>query len=482
MKSKNFVYRGIVEGFYGKPFTHEDRLWWIQNLALLDMNVYLYAPKDDAYHRQRWREPYPQATIIEFEELIKKGRELGVTVGFAISPGNSIIYSDEQHRRDLLEKFQKFQELGSTFLCLALDDVPTSLQNPEDRSAYSSLGAAHVSLANNLQQALGKDGVFWLIPTDYAGNEATDNLKKLGKELLPGIEVGWTGGTVLASEILFKEAEQRTELLGRKPLIWDNVPVADGPMKSALHLGPYLGRDKRLGETVSGLLLNPMNHARASYITISTAADYMKNPDSYNAEEAWREAVHHAGRGAEKAFSVFASAHRFGPMSPQEREPIIEELWNQLDSLKEVQIEDTSDFRHAIEDRLQVESTLGKHLLDRELLGEIKPWLVSHHTETLRLNTACNLLIDSLQTQELIELLLKFMSFESNLKALSLPIEISYGPRKIFYPQLATDRDGIASLSPEQVLFRDNSLVDDIITRIEDKIILDLTSSGGQNN
>ena len=107
---------------------------------------------------------------------------------------------------------------------------------------------------------------------------------------------------------------------------------------------------------------------------------------------------------------------------------------------------------------------------------------MSHHTETLRLNTACNLLIDSLQTQELIELLLKFMSFESNLKALSLPIEISYGPRKIFYPQLATDRDGIASLSPEQVLFRDNSLVDDITSRIEDKIILDLTSSGGQNN
>ena len=55
-------------------------------------------------------------------------------------------------------------------------------------------------------------------------------------------------------------------------LVWDRVPFANGPVRSMLHLGPYDGRDPGLAEHVSGLLLNPMQHARASGIALYTAA------------------------------------------------------------------------------------------------------------------------------------------------------------------------------------------------------------------
>lgn len=471
-----------MEGFYGEPYTHADRVWWIENLARLGMNVYVYAPKNDVYHRKRWRDPYPKSALTEFGKLISKGHSLGVRVGFAISPGNSIVYSDSQDRKHLFEKFRQFRNLGSKFFCLALDDVPASLQNTKDRRDYTSLGHAHVDLANDLQNSLGPQDVLWLIPTDYAGTEATEYLEELGKGLSPEIEIGWTGRTVLAPEILFDEAAARTKILGRKPLIWDNVPVSDGPMKPALHLGPYLGRDKRLCETTSGLILNPMAHPRASSITVSTAAAYMENPSSYNFEEAWTNAVRIAGQGAEDAFAIFSLAHRFGPMSPEEREPILECLWNRVEKQGEARATTASDFDKAIDTRLGVELAITANLSDRKLFTEIEPWLKAHHIETRRLEAASNLLISSLSQSEGIELLLNFLRFESALNEIPLPKEISYGPRKILYPQVTTFGDGTAAFGSDPALYRNKSLVDDIVSAMEERTIEHLTPSGGQQN
>src|SRR4029434_3586503 len=47
-----FRHRGIVEGFYGRPWAHADRLWWVEQLARLGMNTYLVAPKADPLQRQ----------------------------------------------------------------------------------------------------------------------------------------------------------------------------------------------------------------------------------------------------------------------------------------------------------------------------------------------------------------------------------------------------------------------------------------------
>ena len=55
----NIKSRGVIEGFYGFPWSFEDRASMIRDMSEYKMNIYMYAPKDDPYHRDQWREPYP---------------------------------------------------------------------------------------------------------------------------------------------------------------------------------------------------------------------------------------------------------------------------------------------------------------------------------------------------------------------------------------------------------------------------------------
>src|SRR5262245_63341926 len=122
-----FAYRGVVEGFYGPPWTHIDRLWWLEQLGALGMNCYVYAPKHDRLNRMRWREAYSEQALRRFAELVETGERHGVRVGFALAPGLGIRYADPADRARLLAKLESFHALGARFLALALDDVPSEL-------------------------------------------------------------------------------------------------------------------------------------------------------------------------------------------------------------------------------------------------------------------------------------------------------------------------------------------------------------------
>ena len=119
-----FVHRGIVEGYYGPPFEHRERLAWIDRLAGWGMNTYVYAPKDDPLHREEWRTPYPASQLEAFRELVDHGEARGARVGFAIAPGLSIEYGSPADREVLIAKLEAFASIGARFFCLALDDVP----------------------------------------------------------------------------------------------------------------------------------------------------------------------------------------------------------------------------------------------------------------------------------------------------------------------------------------------------------------------
>ena len=53
--------RGVVEGFYGTPWTHAQRLDMLAFMGRQGFNAYIYSPKDDQYARAAWRVPYPEA-------------------------------------------------------------------------------------------------------------------------------------------------------------------------------------------------------------------------------------------------------------------------------------------------------------------------------------------------------------------------------------------------------------------------------------
>ena len=466
----DFVHRGVIEGFYGPPYSHADRLWLIERLGAWGMNRYVYAPKDDPLHRAQWRSPYPPDVLGQFADLVACGQRAGVDVGFAVSPGLTIEYASSDDVCALQTKFREFQNLGSRFFCLALDDVPTALLHAGDQARFGSLGAAHVHLAHAVAETLTSDSTLWLVPTDYVGIEATDYLEILGRDLAPGIEVGWTGRTVISPTIPAAEAAQRAATLRRRLLIWDNVPVADGPMRPMLHLGPYVGRDRQLAEHASGLMLNPMAHARASAVALHTAADYMRDPLRYDAEAAWRTALNELGAGAPDAFAVFAAAHRFSPLLPGDRDRELEDAVTALRGA----VRGAADaapalarLRSLLEPRVAAAETLRAGLTDRHLAMEIEPWLTAHRAESERMAAALDLLevlcTDTARMQQVFGLL----RLEGMLTRIAPTAVASYGPRRVLYPQLASMRDDGAAFGADQALFVDRCLADEVVALAE---------------
>ena len=442
------------------------------------MNRYVYAPKDDALHRAEWRTPYPQAILAEFAELVEQGGKEGVEVGFALSPGLSIRYSSAEDRSALVAKFRGFRELGTRFLSLMLDDVPAELQHDADRRAFASLAAAHVALAEELRDAFGPDALLWLVPTDYLGIGPTDYLEELGARLDPAVEVGWTGRTVVSPTITADEAAVRATTLRRKLLVWDNVPVADGPMRQMLHLGPYAGRDAELAESLSGVLLNPMENARASAIALATAAAWLRDPEGYDPEEAWQSALDESGSGDPEALRTFACAHRFSPLWPNDRDRELEAGFARLVQLLEAGADlapALEELRARLDVRMAAPDRIRERLRDRSLVGELEPWLASYERETRRLEsalaTARELLGDSPRGAKLMVL----MAMEARFSRDPEPGRVSYGPRRVLYPQLTSMREDEMALGEDAALIRDRNLIDEIVEFVEDLAIWLLT-------
>ncbi len=84
-------FRGAIEGFYGRPWSHEHRLRQIDFYGRNKMNVYIYGPKDDPYHRQHWREAYPEQEAKLLQELNVRAHQRGVNFYWAIHPGLDIL-------------------------------------------------------------------------------------------------------------------------------------------------------------------------------------------------------------------------------------------------------------------------------------------------------------------------------------------------------------------------------------------------------
>ena len=294
--------RGAIEGFYGSPWTQEERLAQLAFYGSVKLNTYIYAPKDDPYHRDRWREPYPPDELDRLGVLVDAADSHHVRFTFAVSPGVSICYSDAADTAALVAKLQALYDVGARAFNLALDDIDAERWNcPADATAYGppSLDAAaraQVGLANALQQGFVSDhpGTHPLqfVPTEYRGVRDSGYRTALRDGLDPAIEVMWTGRYVVPPGISVADAQAAAAVFGRPPLLWDNTPVNDfPPTEGRLLLGPYTRREPGLSAHVAGVVLNPMNQAAASTVALTGAADFTWNDAAYDPARAHRVAA-----------------------------------------------------------------------------------------------------------------------------------------------------------------------------------------------
>jgi hyaluronoglucosaminidase len=307
--SRAFAVRGIVEGFYGTPWTHSARLDAISFLAPRGLNAYVYAPKDDAKHRADWRVPYDADERVRFRELAAHADAHEARFGFAISPGLDVTYEAPDDRALILAKLKPLLDAGVPWFLLLLDDIPMQ----------AGLAPRQADLATWLFEELRAaraDASLTLCPTEYLGTRPSPYLGDLGAGVPPEVDVMWTGPTVCSPTVRVDDARGWAAALGgRRTIVWDNTPVNDATMTHELHLGPYTGRDAGLVDVVGGVLCNPMNQARASLVQLATAMDFLRDPDGYDPEASWARAIRDVGGRRAEPLAVLARACADGPLA-----------------------------------------------------------------------------------------------------------------------------------------------------------------------
>ncbi len=288
------AYRGSIEGFYGTPWTHRERLAHLDFLGAHRMNTYVYAPKDDPYHRDHWREPYPDEDLARLGELVRRARDNHVTLVFTVSPGLSIRYSEPAYLMALLDKFAAVRALGCDAFAVALDDIDHhTWHDPADEARFGTPGAAHAWLVNAVRDWAAGAGVttpVQLVPTEYHGLEDTRYKQDLRERLADDVHVWWTGHDVIPGTITVEEVRRARELFGHPLLVWDNYPVNDY-IAGRVPLGPYDGRENGLSAHVEGVLSNPANQVAMSTVALRSFADFSWDDTRFDAAASHRAAL-----------------------------------------------------------------------------------------------------------------------------------------------------------------------------------------------
>ena len=227
---------GIIEGYYGRPWSAADRLATIADLAPVGFSFFIHAPKADPFLRRRWKEDHPEAARRAIAELASACARMSVRFGVGLSPYEIYLGFDEAAKSALARKLAWLDEIGVTDLAILFDDMRGDLPDLAARQAAILHWVFERTAATRLI----------VCPTYYSDDPVLDRvfgtrpagyLKQLGAALDPKIDVFWTGAEVCSREFSAANLSKVATALKRPPVLWDNYPVNDGPIMSRyLHL------------------------------------------------------------------------------------------------------------------------------------------------------------------------------------------------------------------------------------------------------
>lgn len=370
--------RGVVEGFYGTPWSHQARLRQLRFYGQNKMNTYIYGPKDDPYHSApNWRLPYPEKEALQLQELVKVAKENEVDFVWAIHPGQDIKWN-QTDRDNLLAKFEKMYQLGVRSFAVFFDDISGEGTNPQKQAELMNY------VDENFVQAKPDVTPLIMCPTEYNkswSNPPKKYLTTLGDRLNPSIRVMWTGDKVVA-DITAGSVAWINERIKRPAYIWWNFPVSDY-VRDHLLLGPVYGNDTTIADEMSGFVTNPMEYAEASKIAIFSVAAYAWNPVKYDADKTWEDAIHTILPGAAQAFECFArhnsdlgpNGHNYRREESQDILPAAERFLKNYLANGSYDKADFGALMGVFEQMQESTDILLTNTENRPLIEEISPWL-----------------------------------------------------------------------------------------------------------
>ncbi len=381
----DIAFRGVVEGYYGKPWSHRDRLSQFKFYGENKLNTYIYGPKDDPYHsslvnndtaqgkdvvKKGWRVPYPEEDAKKIRELVDVAKQNKVNFVWAIHPGQDIQWNEEDFQ-NLINKFEDMYQLGVRSYAVFFDDISGEGTNPKKQAELLN------RINKEFIKAKGDVTPLIMCPTEY--NKSWSNPKEdgylpiLGKELDPSIQIMWTGDRV-CDDITMSTLEWVNVRIKRPTFIWWNFPVTDY-VRNRLAQGPSYGLDvNATSNDMSGFTSNPMENAEATKLALFGVADYTWNTANYKYMKAWEEGIKRIMPEASDAYRTFAiHSASFG------------ENWHRFhrDESWETDIIDPLNYSVADFDKLMSEfekveaapHTILNSGANEYLLAEMKPWL-----------------------------------------------------------------------------------------------------------
>lgn len=291
-------FRGFIEGYYGNPWSHEDRMDLMKFGGEIKMNQYVFAPKDDPYHAERWRELYPDEvgdknTLNHVRELAKAGNESKCFYVYALHPFKSSRPLKEatydEDLRQLKAKFKQVIDAGVRQIAILEDDASANGWTTETLiRLLNDVTAWLEELKEQEYPDLKTDLLFcpgWMA---YANN-MTDNggdvqkIQQIHAGVGNNVRIVMTGGKVWGDVTTtfadnFYNKLNEMESPGRYPYLWVNWPCNDNTKDSVI-MGGHNGilREGLEGYKYQGIILNPMQDSEPSKVAIFTAADFCWN-------------------------------------------------------------------------------------------------------------------------------------------------------------------------------------------------------------
>ncbi|MEG2117625.1 MAG: beta-N-acetylglucosaminidase domain-containing protein, partial [Clostridia bacterium] len=362
--------RGTIEGFYGKPWSHEDRLSIIKFSGDYKLNMYIYAPKDDLKHREKWRELYTETEKTKLLQLINTASENFVDYVYALSPGLDFDFSPAKYDSELkllVEKYDSIYNLGVRSFALFLDDIPhrTKADAANHARLVNDFKKAFFSKHDDLKPLIS---VFVEYFDEYITNDYT---KTIAASLDKDVLVMWTGKGVVTISLSASSFSKPNAIYDRKMFLWWNYPVNDYVPNNLL-LDGVRGLNKNINNAISGFVSNPMNQAETSKIPLFTLADYLWNPQEYSYSTSWEAAfkqLHPKTSESTKAFSTILNGS------------IINNYTDSLDFVKFVKDFDGKDQKDidALAEKFanmkKAAQDIKTNEVNKKFLAEISPWL-----------------------------------------------------------------------------------------------------------
>ncbi|MBO4906461.1 MAG: beta-N-acetylglucosaminidase domain-containing protein [Bacteroidaceae bacterium] len=313
--------RGIIEGYYGVPYSAEVTKDLFRFMARYKMNTYMYGAKSDPYHSQLWAAPYPTSITDDqlrigyltqdmLRDITTAAHATKVNFIWAIHPGTAFTDADDPGVLDrIMQKFGYMHQLGVRQFGVFVDDVGV----PSD-DATLRLGADRLT---ELQQRIDRQ---WNTPTALA----TDTVKPLhyvpqlyayswvsteqGKRFFGSlstvpekVRIYITGRgvwTVPCNEDL----QIVSGWLGHEVSWWWNYPCNDNDVTKLFLMDTYANfHDEKHIITLSRmephlqgthtLIANPMQQGEASKISLFSVADYAWNTAAFNNHRSYDAAL-----------------------------------------------------------------------------------------------------------------------------------------------------------------------------------------------